>query len=60
VIEGLVELLVPIVILHFVFGVSLFNIKNSNCDRLVVRREAIKSGSFINGFTESPIQIVDF
>ena len=55
VIESFVELLVPIVILYFVFGVSLFNIEDSSCDRFVVRREAIKSGSLINGLAESPI-----
>lgn len=60
VIEGFVELLVPIVILDFVFGVSLFNIEDANCDRFVVRREAVKSRSLINGLAKSPIQIVDF
>lgn len=55
VIESFVELLVPIVILYFVFGVSLFNIKDASCDRFAVRRKAIKSGSLINGLAESPI-----
>jgi len=60
VIEGFVELLVPIVILYFVFGVSLFNVEDASCDRFVVRRKAVKSRSLINGLDESPIQIVDF